>query len=160
MFACVLGVIGASGSICQAEEYRVIADQKYAETGDKSGLCDVYLPMTTPAEGHPVILVVHGGAWISGDKWTIAGYARELAESGFAAIAINYRLAPQHKFPKQVDDVRQALVWTSENAPEYSLNLNRVGLFGYSAGGHLVSLVSSLAEKFATTDRSCPGLRD
>jgi triacylglycerol lipase len=139
---------------CQGAEFRVIKDLRYGNTRDESGLCDVYLPVTIPAAGHPVVLVVHGGAWISGDKWTIAGYARELAANGFAAVAINYRLAPQHKFPKQVDDVRQALVWTHENAEPYSFDLSRVGLFGYSAGGHLVTLVSGLADEPMSTQIS------
>ena len=147
----ILGMIGHAKQGCRGAEFRVLRDQCYGETGDKSELCDLYLPVKTPAEGHPVVVVVHGGGWISGDKWTIAGYARELATNGFAAIAINYRLAPEHKFPKQVDDVRQALVWTNEHAEQYALDLNRVGLFGYSAGGHLVSLVSSLADEPITT---------
>ena len=65
-------------------------------------------------------------------------------------VAINYRLAPNHKFPAQVDDVREALLWTKANANRFSIDLNRLGLFGYSAGGHLSALVASLAETTMT----------
>lgn len=130
----------------------VVANQRFSEWEGRAGLCDVYLPDSEPpAAGHPVIIVVHGGGWISGDKWTLEGYCRILARHGFVAIAINYRLAPAHKFPAQVDDVRQALVWASENAMQFSIDLDRLGIFGYSAGGHLSVLVASLADESIQT---------
>lgn len=121
------------------------------------GLCDVYLPHSKSDTGGsvgaeigrrwPVILVVHGGGWATGDKWTMDRHARQLAKKGFAAVSINYRLAPTSKFPDQVDDVRSALVWIAQHADEYSFDAKRVGLYGYSAGGHLVSLVATLADE-------------
>ena len=125
------------------------------DQGDRQSaeLCDVYVPRskTDPKEDAgrrwPVILVVHGGGWATGDKWTMDRHARQLAQNGFAAVSINYRLAPTCKFPDQVDDVRSALVWITEHAEAYSFNLDRVGLYGYSAGGHLVSLVATLADE-------------
>ncbi|WP_161604519.1 alpha/beta hydrolase [Roseiconus nitratireducens] len=141
-----------------------------------AGLCDVYLPapqasdlapeQTGPATEDdantnaatpspngrvdrrwPVVLVVHGGGWAAGDKWTMNGHCQALAKSGVAAVSINYRLAPEFQFPAQVDDLREALVWITRHAQEYSLDLDRVGLFGYSAGGHLVSLLGTLADE-------------
>jgi triacylglycerol lipase len=95
----------------------------------------------------PTVLVVHGGGWATGDKWTMDRHSRKLAESGYAAVAINYRHAPAHKFPAQVDDVRAALSWIAEHAETYGFDCERIGLFGYSAGGHLVSLVGTLADE-------------
>lgn len=133
------GVI--SGSV------KVWANQRFSSEPGREGLCDVYSPVSEPpAAGHPVVVVVHGGGWISGDKWTLEGYSRRLAESGFVVITINYRLAPDHKFPAQVDDVRQALLWTRNNADRFSIDVKRLGLFGYSAGGHLSALVGSLGD--------------
>ena len=94
-----------------------------------------------------MVLVIHGGAWVSGDKFMVNGYARAIAECGIVSIAINYHLAPKHKFPTQVDDVRQALLWTKENARRFSIDTNRIGLFGYSAGGHLSALIGSLGDE-------------
>ncbi|MCA9140809.1 MAG: alpha/beta hydrolase [Planctomycetales bacterium] len=129
--------------------------------------CDLYLPLPARDAGSgggasnqqnatsnadpqpcwPVVLVVHGGGWATGTKWTMDRHARQLAKNGFAVVSINYRLAPTSKFPDQVDDVRSALVWITEHAETYSLDTDRVGLYGYSAGGHLVSLVATLADE-------------
>ncbi|WP_197455664.1 alpha/beta hydrolase [Stieleria neptunia] len=144
-----------------AFDVKKIANLRFCgEDGDEvgsAGRCDVYLPQAkTPSETAsqpagdrrwPVVLVVHGGGWATGDKWTMERHARDLAGNGFAAVAINYRHAPSSKFPDQVDDVRSALVWITENAPTYAWDTERVGLYGYSAGGHLVSLVATLADE-------------
>jgi triacylglycerol lipase len=134
---------------------KVKANQRYSDAQGKAGLCDVYTPaVEPPQDGHPAVVVVHGGAWISGDKWTLEGYSRLLAKNGFVVVTINYRLAPQHKFPAQVDDVRDALVWTAKHAEQLSIDVSRLGMFGYSAGGHLSTLVSMLADEPLQVQRS------
>ena len=128
---------------------------KYGASGGRASQCDVFLPpnhgsSTSPSPQpttHPIVLVVHGGAWISGDKWTMEGYARKLARAGYVAIAVNYRLAPTHQFPTQVDDLREALVWAAGRASDWNADPERIGLFGYSAGGHLVTLIGSLQDE-------------
>jgi acetyl esterase/lipase len=127
---------------------KLLANERFCSHQGKAGLCDVYAPASKPPQGgHPVVIVVHGGGWISGDKWTLEGHSRSLARNGIVAVTINYRLAPKHKFPTQLDDVRTALLWTKENAKRFSINLNRLGVFGYSAGGHLSTLVAALADE-------------
>lgn len=127
---------------------RVERDQRYSQAAGRAGLCDVYFPATDPpAAGYPVIVVVHGGGWVSGDKWTIAAYSRLFAKAGIVAVTINYRLAPAHKFPAQADDVRAAMIWVKQNAQRLNFNLKQLGLFGYSAGGHLSALLGSLADE-------------
>ncbi|TWU57045.1 Carboxylesterase NlhH [Rubripirellula tenax] len=124
------------------------ADQRYCDNDGKAGLCDVLSPTgPPPAEGYPAIIVVHGGGWMSGDKWTVEGYAKLLAKQGFVVINMNYRLAPAFKFPSQVDDVRAAMLWVKSSAKRWSIDLSRLGVFGYSAGGHLTALVASLADE-------------
>ena len=130
------------------DELKVLKDQRFSQQKGRAGLCDVYLPNADPpASGYPVVVVLHGGGWISGDKWTVATYSRLLAREGIVTVTINYRLAPVHKFPSQVDDLRSALVWVTRNAERFKLNRDRVGLFGYSAGGHLSLLLASLADE-------------
>ena len=129
-------------------EVTVIADQRFSDEAGKAGLCDVYCPSPSASPGaYPAVIVVHGGGWISGDKWTLESYSRKLAENGIVAVTINYRLAPIHKFPAQVDDVRCALLWAKRNADRFGIDINRLGIFGYSAGGHLSALVASLADE-------------
>ena len=141
---------GAGGTQKKSPAKRVSVekDQPFSEQKGKAGLCDVYLPATDPPEnGYPVVIVIHGGGWAAGDKWSIATYSRLLAEEGIVAVAINYRLAPTHKFPAQLDDVRAAMIWVHVNAQRFKLNSKQVGLFGYSAGGHLSVLLASLADE-------------
>lgn len=140
--------VGGSRKIISAKRVTVEQDQRFSEQQGKAGLCDLYLPASDPPEnGFPVVIVIHGGGWVAGDKWTIATYSRLLAQEGIVAVAINYRLAPTHKFPAQVDDVRSAMVWVYQNAQRLKLNSKQVGLFGYSAGGHLSALLASLADE-------------
>ncbi|QDT07876.1 Carboxylesterase NlhH [Rubripirellula lacrimiformis] len=146
--AIVWLMIGSQTSLATDETVSVVTDQRYGETEGKAGLCDVYSPTgDVPTGGFPAVVVIHGGGWMSGDKWTLGSYARQLAENGFVAITINYRLAPTHPFPAQADDVRQALLWTNDNAKRLSIDLDRLGVFGYSAGGHLSLLIASLADE-------------
>lgn len=124
---------------------------EFANIEGESLLCDVYSPrpevdVDDQPKKRPAVVVVHGGAWASGDKFAIGTFAKALAERGFVAISVNYRLAPEHKFPSQVDDVRSALVWLQENSKELAVDPDRVGLLGYSAGAHLSCLLGTLVD--------------
>ncbi|MCC9655713.1 alpha/beta hydrolase [Rhodopirellula halodulae] len=142
-------------------QVRQFLDQRYSDAEGKAGLLDVHVPLAGPNEIsvddsgeftvhgalRPVVLVIHGGGWALGDKWTLRSYCDRLAELGFVVANMNYRLAPQHQFPCQVDDVRDALLYIAGHAEAWKADLNRVGLFGYSAGGHLSSLVGVLGNE-------------
>ncbi len=105
------------------------------------------VPVRVSGRLRPAVVVVHGGGWLAGNKWTISGYAQQLAELGICVLNINYRLAPDARFPAQVDDVREALLYLSDHAQDLSIDPARIGLFGYSAGGHLSALVGVLADE-------------
>lgn len=138
---------------------QVHCDVLFAEASGMPLRCDLYLPNVIPGgepdapqptsqseSGLPAVVLVHGGGWAAGDKWTTRGYARALAEAGMVAMTVNYRHAPTHKFPSQLDDVRAALAWLGSHADQYGIDAARVGLFGYSAGGHLVCMIGTLAD--------------
>lgn len=135
----------ASVKKASAEKAFVLTEAvTYAEVGERKLLCDIYTPN---ADGpHPGMLVVHGGAWRSGNRRQLRGYCTALAERGFVCYAIDYRLAPQHKFPAQIDDCRAALKWMRTTAAAHKLDPTRIGAIGYSAGGHLVSLLATTGE--------------
>ena len=131
-----------------AADVQIDRNVRYSVTAGKFGYCDLYRPsLPVPELGYPVVLVVHGGGWTSGDKWTLERYCRSLAGVGIASVSINYRLAPADKFPKQLDDVRAAMLWIKKQSIKRSFDTDRLGLFGYSAGGHLVLLAASLADE-------------
>lgn len=122
----------------------VKAEVVYSTVGERQLLCDIYQPGGD--ELKPAVLVVHGGAWRSGNRKQLKGYAEALAKRGFVCFAIDYRLAPKHKFPAQIEDCRAAVKWIRQNAKTYNIDSNRLGAIGYSAGGHLVTLLATTGE--------------
>lgn len=125
-------------------EFVVQTDLVYSKAGDRELLLDAYLPEIKGPS--PAVLVVHGGAWRFGNRKQLKGYAEALAGGGMACFAIDYRLAPQHKFPAQIDDCRAAVKWIRANAVTYGVDPSRLGAIGYSAGGHLVTLLATTGE--------------
>lgn len=105
---------------------------------------DVYYPKTA-AGAFPAVLYVHGGGWSKGDKRDGAGAADipALTDAGFLVVAVNYRLAPQYRFPAMIEDVSCAVRHLRANATRYNLDPERIGAWGGSAGGHLVSLLGT-----------------
>lgn len=110
----------------------------------KFQLLDVYRPKNKDGK-LPVIVSVHGGAWIYGTKETYQFYCMELARHGFAVVNFSYRLAPENLFPCMLEDTQKVFDWLSksENAEKYGFDLNNVFALGDSAGGHLLSLYAS-----------------
>ncbi len=120
---------------------RATTDVVFSEVDGVKVRADVYRPDNDQLA--PGVLLIHGGAWSAGDKWNMRDHARQLAQAGYVAISINYRLAPQHKYPAQIDDCRAALRWVHRVADEYRIDTNRLGVYGYSAGGHLAALLAT-----------------
>jgi acetyl esterase/lipase len=105
---------------------------------------DLFLPQGH--SGYPVVLLVHGGAWMVGDKSCYGLYSAVgefLASQGVGAVLANYRLSPWVKHPEHVRDVARAFAWTKCNVGRYGGRPDQVFLAGHSAGGHLVSLLAT-----------------
>ncbi|MCU1363228.1 MAG: hypothetical protein JWM55_1056 [Acidimicrobiaceae bacterium] len=103
---------------------------------------DVWRLSTTPTNA-PVIYYVHGGAWTFGDKREQGRpMLHEFVRRGWIVVTINYRLAPRHPWPAQIEDVTRALGWIKKNVATYGGDPDRVVVAGASAGGHLASLVA------------------
>ena len=134
----LLGLCGSS--LANEYKYERIKNIVYKEIDGETLKLDAYIP-----EGDgpfPAILVVHGGAWRLGSKGQLAMYARSLAKRGYVCFAINYRLAPKHKSPAQTEDCRDAVRWIRQHGEKYKADPERIGAMGYSAGGHLVSMLA------------------
>jgi len=117
-------------------------DVTYGSAGGVQLKLDVYYPGS--ASGPlPVVMYVHGGGWTGGDKQDGAGRGAipNLQDAGFLVVSVNYRLAPDFRFPAQIEDVKCAVRYLRANADRYSLDPERIGAWGGSAGGHLVSLL-------------------
>jgi triacylglycerol lipase len=125
---------------CRADEpFEILRDRVYADRGEEKLAADVYVP--TAAGRHPGVLVVHGGAWMTGTRAQLGSVAKRLAAVGYTAVAISYRLAPKHTFPAQFDDCRDAVRWMRRESAKLKIDPEHIGGYGYSAGGHLVMLL-------------------
>jgi acetyl esterase/lipase len=92
----------------------------------------------------PAVIYVHGGAWTSEDKNTVNGDdIHALVQAGFVVFSINYRLAPEYRFPAMIEDVKCAVRSIRAHAQEYHVAPDHIGAVGESAGGHLVSLLGT-----------------
>jgi acetyl esterase/lipase len=111
-------------------------------TGDGQPLTmDLYFPRQAAAIPMPTVVFVHGGGWEIGDKDTPDEIAPEMIGRGYAVAAINYRLAPQYRWPAQIEDVKCAIRYLRAEASIYHLDPDRIGVWGSSAGGHLAALL-------------------
>ena len=124
-----------------------LTDVIYCTPDNSPQTMDVYFPES--GGPWPVLVYVHGGAWVRGDKSEpmISMFARGMTAYGYLVVSINYRLYPEGTFPAMIQDTKCAIRFLRANADQYNLDPNRIGAIGVSAGGHLVSLL-------ATTDTS------
>jgi len=121
-------------------EMRVVKDLEYVEYGHERHRLDLYLPAANDRPA-PLIVWVHGGGWAGGSK---AGTpAIRMVRSGFAVASINYRLSQHAIFPAQIHDCKAAIRWLRAHASEYRLDPAHIGVWGSSAGGHLVALMGT-----------------
>lgn len=122
-------------------EYDKYGGLEYSSGEDWQLTLDVYVPRRSqPA---PAVLAIHGGGWRSGSKLNWYRHARKLARAGFVVVAINYRHAPRFPFPAQIHDCKAAVRWMRQNARTYRFDPERIGVLGYSAGGHLAALLAT-----------------
>lgn len=115
----------------------------YNKNASPKHLLDIYLPAN--AKGKlPLVIFIHGGAWLSNDKYADMGYMKktvaEIVSSGFALASIDYRFSTEAVFPAQIQDCNSAISFLYDNADTYGLDKNRFALMGFSAGGHLAIL--------------------
>lgn len=94
------------------------------------------------AEGKlPAVLCIHGGGFRAGDRKGYDGLCKRLAERGYVAATVTYRLAPKYQFPAAVYDVKAAVRWLRANADKYQIDPERIAALGGSAGGHLAQFL-------------------
>jgi len=107
----------------------------------------LYRPAGVPADTRlPALVYFHGGGWVIGDLDTHDVLCRQLtAEAGVSVVSVDYRLAPEHKFPAAVDDAWAATRWVVAHAAELNVDADRLAVGGDSAGGNLAAVVALLA---------------
>jgi acetyl esterase/lipase len=123
--------------------YLAAADVAYGPYGRRNHL-DVWRRPDVPLDGRaPVLLQIHGGAWVTGSKETQAlPLLSRMAERGWVCVAINYRLSPRSTWPDHIVDVKRALAWVRAHIAEHGGDPGFVAVTGGSAGGHLAALAA------------------
>src|SRR5579884_678149 len=100
----------------------------------KGGETELKLDLAMPKEGEgpfPAIICLHGGGWVGGERQQMKGTIEAMAQRGYVAISPDYRLAPQDRFPAQIEDCKAALRWVRANAEKYRINPEKIGVFGF-----------------------------
>ena len=117
-------------------------DLVYVGNGHERHKLDLFVP--EKADGPlPLIIWVHGGGWQNGSKDGCPPLRDGYTERGYAVASINYRLSGHAVFPAQIEDCKAAIRWLRAHAKEYNLDPQRFGVWGSSAGGHLVALIGT-----------------
>src|SRR5262245_10990819 len=133
---CLLVAAAASGSPSSAAEIVFEQGIEYSSSDDQH----LQLNLARPKEASgklPAVLCIHGGGFRAGKRERWDQLCQQLAERGYVAATVTYRLAPKYQFPAAVHDVKAAVRWLRANAGKYQIDPARIGVVGDSAGGHL-----------------------
>jgi len=122
-------------------------DIPYVLDGDPAEKLDLYLPDKPSDKPLPLIVWIHGGGWWSGSK--TGCMAANFVPQGYAAASIEYRYSKKAVFPAQIQDCQAAIRWLRANSKTYNIDPDHIGVWGSSAGGHLVALLGTSGGKGA-----------
>ncbi|MBQ7718039.1 MAG: alpha/beta hydrolase [Clostridia bacterium] len=115
---------------------------RYGDDRERN-ILDVYRPKEFSGK-LPVIVSIHGGGWVYGNKEIMQFYCMSLAEKGFAVINFSYRLAPKYKHPVPLEDANKIFYWVFENADKYGFDVNNIFALGDSVGANILGLYCCL----------------
>ncbi len=145
LFLCFSQTCIAMAQI-QWNNIQIHTDIKYVEDNyeqdnqNKFHLLDIYQPEN--CQYCPVIIYIHGGSWVLGDKGGLSYKAKAFTDNNYIYVSINYRLSPDYQFPNHAYDIAQAFSWIKKNIYSYGGNPDKIFLLGHSAGGHLAALIA------------------
>lgn len=125
------------------EGVRAVLDLTYSEPDGHAQKLDLYLPEQAP-KPWPLVVWVHGGAWKAGSKNDVGAMA--LTAKGYAVASVEYRFSQVAPFPAQIIDCKAAIRWLRAKAGDYGYDADRIGVWGSSAGGHLVCMLGTAGD--------------
>lgn len=140
----LLAFIPGYSAVADTKPENAIIFEKGIEYSNPDGQ-HLQLNMARPKEDagktFPVVLCIHGGGFRAGTRDGYDDLCKRLAQRGFVAVTVTYRLAPKYPFPAAVHDVKAAVRWLRANAAKYHIDPTRIGVTGGSAGGHLAQFL-------------------
>lgn len=147
----VVFVLACSGTVVQsqaaeprpAQKVDVTRDVEYGRADERSLKLDIYQPKERTADRLPVIVWIHGGGWRNGNKSSGGRLISFVGSGNYVGVSVGYRLSGEAIWPAPIHDCKAAIRWVRANAAEYGIDQDRIGVWGSSAGGHLVSLLGT-----------------
>ncbi len=121
-------------------EIRVDSNVVYSNSATRELHLDIYSPEVVQSK-LPVVLLIHGGGWKSGDRHQMVAIAKYLALNDYIAVPVEYRLSPEAKYPAAVTDVKSAIIFLKKNYDHFNIDTNCVAILGCSSGGQLAAFV-------------------
>ncbi|MFN3754677.1 alpha/beta hydrolase fold domain-containing protein [Flavobacterium sp.] len=118
-----------------------LKDLVFKNTDSRAFYLDAYYKIQDSLQ--PVVLLIHGGGWKSGDKSQMQFLAQEIASKGYACFNIEYRLSDEAKYPAAVIDVKTAIKYIKANASKFNIDINKVAVLGCSSGGQMAALIGT-----------------
>lgn len=116
----------------------------YCKVGDRPLSLDVFYPKQTYFKGKlPIVVMIHGGGWRSGNRTMHWPMAQKLAARGYVVVTAEYRLSTEAVYPAGVNDIKSAIKYIRANADTYHGDASKVSVWGYSAGGQLAALIGT-----------------
>ena len=147
-FLCPLHVAPAQVKHEMPDNIALQRDLRYREGKSAAWRLDLAYPKDPGTKARPALVIIHGGGWIEGDKSSFTslehrapGNIIDFAKLGFVAATINYRLSGEAPFPAALEDCKCAVRWLRAHAKDYHIDIERIGAYGNSAGGHLALLL-------------------
>jgi acetyl esterase/lipase len=145
--ACVVSI--ATSAVARAADppadVEFTPDVVYGKGGGEELKLNISRPKAG-AKNLPCVVFIHGGGWAAGDRTAHDDATWNMARAGYVSATVGYRLAPKHRFPAQVHDVKAAIRYLRAHADKYGLDPRRIGVCGFSAGAHL-SMMLGVTDK-------------
>ncbi|MEX2115065.1 MAG: alpha/beta hydrolase [Pirellulales bacterium] len=153
LFATLVVALASSAQSAEPSEtlgdVAVWRELRYHEGPSRNLTLDLATPPDAAGAPCPLVVVIHGGGWLEGDKSSFStatvrtpGNIFDFAEQGLAAATMNYRLSGEAPYPVALEDCQRAIAWLRSNAERFHIDPTRVGVYGNSAGGHLALLMA------------------
>jgi acetyl esterase/lipase len=125
------------------ESVEMVRDVEFGTGGDRTLRMHILRPKKAPEQPMPVVVWIHGGGWQGGNKDSGIGRLASYAERGYFCASVEYRLSQEAIFPAQIEDCKCAIRFLRAKAKQFNLDPDRIGVWGSSAGGHLVALLGT-----------------
>lgn len=128
--------------ISSVDSVKISENIKYSETEGRSLNLDLYTPLENK-KNLPIVILIHGGGWSSGNKEMNKPIAVYLAKNGFICASVEYRLSPEELYPAGMYDIKASIKWIRQNANSFGADKNKIAIMGFSSGAQMASLAAA-----------------